>query len=89
MTLVDSYYWSQIALAVIAGLAAFGAYYQIQTFKRFELLKLFESPHVKLAQQRLFLADKTMSGVRWWSFQDKASTKTLNSRLLLSRAPSI
>ncbi|MCK1386543.1 hypothetical protein [Bradyrhizobium sp. 21] len=77
MALVDAYYWSQIALAVIAGLAAFGAYYQIQTFKRFELLKLLESPHVKLARQRLFLADKTLRGVKWWSFKDEAFEEEL------------
>ena len=62
MTLVDAYYWSQIALAGIAAVAAFGAYHQIQTFKRFELLKLLESPYAKEARQRLFIAIETLAG---------------------------
>jgi hypothetical protein len=72
MALVDVYYCSQIALAGIAGAAAFGAYYQIQTFKRFELLKLLESPRVKKARQDLFLATKKRAGEKWWNFDDAA-----------------
>jgi hypothetical protein len=77
MCLVNAYYWSQIALAGIAGIAAWGAYHQIQTFKRFELLKLLESPYVKSARQALFLATKKRSEEKWWNFDDAAFDKEL------------
>ncbi|QWG11692.1 hypothetical protein KMZ29_18415 [Bradyrhizobium sediminis] len=75
--LVNAYYWSQIALAIIAAVAAIAAYVQIQTFKRFELMKMLETPHVKAARQALFLASRKHPGEKWWNTDDPAFDKEL------------
>jgi hypothetical protein len=47
MTLEQGYYWSQIILTGIVALAAIGAYIQLQTYKRSELLKILEDARVR------------------------------------------
>jgi hypothetical protein len=68
MTLEEGYYWSQIALTVIAALAAIGAYIQLLTFKRFELMKVLEEPRIRKARSLLFqrLRSTTPPPPLWW-----------------------
>ena len=54
MTLEQGYYWSQIVLTAIAALAAIGALLQLQTFKRFELMKYLEDPRIREARRLIY-----------------------------------
>ena len=49
-----AYYWSQIILTGIAGVAAIGAYLQIQASNKFEMLKILEAPRVRKARRLLY-----------------------------------
>jgi len=73
--LADMYYWAiialpfaQIALPFIAVAAAFAAYRQIQTFKRFELMKMLESERVEEARRTLYIGTKKKKDKKWWIF---------------------
>ena len=72
-SLEQAYYWSQIGLTVIAFFAAIGAYAQLQTFKRFELLKVLEDPRVRKARRTLFkkMHATTASSTAWWDVDDE------------------
>jgi hypothetical protein len=69
MTLEHGYYWSQIALTGIAFAAAVGAYVQLQTFKRFELLKILEAQAVRNARRILYhrVRQSKEPPADWWT----------------------
>jgi hypothetical protein len=71
--LEQAYYWSQIVLTVIALVAAIGAYVQLQTFKRFELLKVLEDPRVRKARRTLYrkMHATTKPPTAWWDADDE------------------
>jgi len=53
--LLEQLYWlSQIFLLLVAFGAAIVAYIQIQTFKRFEIFKFIEQPHIREARACVF-----------------------------------
>ena len=66
-----AYYWSQIILTGIAGVAAIGAYLQIQASNKFEMLKILEAPRVRKARRLLY--KKLVEGrapTMWWKSDD-------------------
>jgi len=67
--LEEAYYWSQIVLTGIAFVAAVGAYAQLQTFKRFELLKILEAQPVRNARRLLYhrLRQPKAPPAEWWT----------------------
>ncbi|HEX4077495.1 MAG TPA: hypothetical protein VHX61_01290 [Rhizomicrobium sp.] len=67
MELQDAYYWSQIILTIIAAAAAIAAYIQLQTFKRFELLKILQDEATHEARRKVFREIKLLKGTEWWS----------------------
>jgi hypothetical protein len=74
MTLVDGYYLSQIILTGIVALAAIGTSTQLQTFKRFELMKYLEDPRIRKARRLLFYrlrSPKEPPPARWWESDEE------------------
>jgi hypothetical protein len=71
--LQQAYYWSQIALAVIALIAAIVAYWQLSTFKRFELLKILEALPVRKARSLLWHRWKKQPPTGDWWMNDGES----------------
>lgn len=71
-TLENIYFLSQIVLTVIAGLAAYGAYAQLQTMKKFEFLKILESENVREARRKLYfeLVKNPPKSEWWWNDPD-------------------
>jgi hypothetical protein len=67
MTLAEASQLAPIALMIIAGTAAGVGYWQLQTFKRFELLKILEKQQVRDARRLLFqkLRDQKEEPL-WW-----------------------
>lgn len=66
-TLENVYFISQIALTLIAALAAYGAYDQLKTIKKFEFLKILESENVREARRQLFMKlVRTSPAENWW-----------------------
>ena len=70
MTLLDVRLVSRFFLTVVATAAGIAAYWQIQTFKRFELMKMLESDRVKTARRALFASTKKRFNGKWWNFDD-------------------
>ncbi|MGJ0454794.1 MAG: hypothetical protein ACR65T_16420 [Methylocystis sp.] len=66
MTLEQAYYISQILLLGVAFAAAIGAFIQITTFRRFELLKLLEEPRVREARRLIYKKKNQTNGEEWW-----------------------
>jgi hypothetical protein len=73
MTLEQGYYWSQIFLTFIVALAAIGAYAQLQTYKRSELLKILEDTRVRKARRLLYLRLRIPKEPPqlWWESDDE------------------
>jgi hypothetical protein len=66
MTLTEASHWSLVVVTVVvAGVA----WWQLQTFKRFELLKLLEDPWVRNARSLLYreLRGDKEPEPQWWS----------------------
>jgi hypothetical protein len=68
----ELYKLSQIAVPIIAIFAACGVYHQIQTFKRYEALKVLEEDRVRSARALLFnnLIRQEQSSPTWWLEDD-------------------
>jgi hypothetical protein len=73
MTLEQGYYWSQIVLTGIVAFAAIGAYVQLQTYKRSELLKILEDSRVRKARRLLYLRLRVPKEPPqlWWENDDE------------------
>jgi hypothetical protein len=68
------YYWSQIVLTVIAFGALLGAFLQIKTSNKFELLKILESPRIREARGLLWRklrASNASSPHMWWQYDEE------------------
>jgi hypothetical protein len=66
-----AYYVSQIILTAIAGVAAIGAYLQLQAQNKIEMLKLLEAPHVRKARRLLHKKlVESEAPAKWWQFDD-------------------
>jgi len=64
--LVDAYYWSQIILTIIAACAVVAGYIQLQTFKRFEILKILEDESTRRARLVVFREIDQLKDAQWW-----------------------
>ena len=79
-TLVDWAYWSEIVLAGTAVVAAIVGYWHLQTFQRFELLKLLEDQNVRKARRVVYLKlhKQQPEDFDWWDkdedLEEAAST---------------
>jgi hypothetical protein len=73
MTLECASYLSQVVLTGITAVAAYVAYHQVQTFKKFELLKILEDPRVRKARRLLYQKLRASAKHRknWWQHDDK------------------
>lgn len=58
------------ALVAAAGLAAFFAWWQVRTFKKFELLKYIEGSEVRWARRKVYHEIRPKRGEKWWNDVD-------------------